>query len=658
MRSYFFIFLVLFLLSSCSKEKSVNKEFKDIKEHSLITELEVFHNPGTLPEYIDNSWCAQISSWDTTGKNDDGFSGKYSFLKRNEDGSLLIFDVTGSGVINRIWTPTPNSDTLDFYIDNNDKPAFSISFTDLFSGKVYPFILPLCGNQLGGYYCYVPITFNKSCRIITRGNKIQFHQIQYRLYSDGKNVIPFKTYLNKDEKETLEKIALLWNSQTRNTSDFCKGEIICKNNDFILRPGDSQTIFKSTGGGRIVGIELSPSVEFEGWDKNIDLRITWDNELNPAILCPAADFFGYAFGTHSMKSLLLGSNGKTNYCYFPMPYDNSATIELIYRNGDLISNAEKKINAKIWYSKEKRDPAREGKFYAYWHKNGNASKGVPHILADIKGKGHYVGTLLQAQGLKSGMTLFFEGDDSTSVDGSFRMHGTGSEDYFNGGWYAMLDRWDGKMSLPLHGSLDYSLPFCRTGGYRLFTADKISFEKSFFHSIEHGPVGNAFPADYTSIGLYYCDSPAESMDIPDNELSKVFIPDTLILYPQLLDLTIYGSIDIKTTWKYGTGGESYLFTPGGDSWVRISLKDIPDGIYSMYYDIVSEPYGCEFSVWHRQSQLTDWKSSFSKNEERNFNLYLCDLNINELNNTITTRFRTGDGKTGLWLNRIVLIRKP
>jgi hypothetical protein len=358
-----------------------------------------------------------------------------------------------------------------------------------------------------------------------------------------------------------------------------------------------------------------------------------------------------------MQSLLLGSTGNTNYCYFPMPFDNSASIELICRKVEGSPETEIKINATIWYSNEKRNPEKEGKFYAIWNKNSRTKNSIPHLLANIKGKGHYVGTILQAQGLKAGMTLFFEGDDSTSVDGTFRMHGTGSEDYFNGGWYAMLDRWDGKMSLPLHGALDYSLPFCRTGGYRLFLSDRISFEKSFFHSIEHGPVGNAFPADYTSVALYYCDSPSESAALPTNELSKVFIPDTLILYPQLLELTLYGSIDIKTTWKYGTGGESYLFRPGGDSWVRISLSDIPEGSYSMYFDIMREPDGCDFSVWHRQSQLTNWISAFSPEEERIINQYICDLDLNNLNNTITTRFRTTDARTGMLLNRIILIRK-
>jgi len=56
------------------------------------------------------------------------------------------------------------------------------------------------------------------------------------------------------------------------------------------------------------------------------------------------------------------------------------------------------------------------------------------------GKGHYVGTGHLAQGLRPGMTLFFEGDDSTRIDGKARMDDTESEDYYNCGWDAIVDR--------------------------------------------------------------------------------------------------------------------------------------------------------------------------------------------------------------------------
>ena len=126
---------------------------------SLASELKPFYDIADLPAYRDETVMGQTSSYDTTGGNDDGFSGRYSYLRRLSDSSLVIFDVQGPGVINRIWTPTPSEDSLDFYIDDTVHAAFTIKYKDLFSGKVFPFITPLCNNQLGGYYCYLPIAF-------------------------------------------------------------------------------------------------------------------------------------------------------------------------------------------------------------------------------------------------------------------------------------------------------------------------------------------------------------------------------------------------------------------------------------------------------------------------------------------------------------------
>lgn len=651
------ITLLCLLLYSCINETPAYRKIVINKEHSLAGELKVFYDISSLPEYMDSTMSAQVSSYDTNWKNDDGFNGYYSFVRRNADSSLVIFDVKGGGVISRIWTATPTQDTLDFFIDDNSKPAFSVCYTDLFSGKKSPFTEPLCGNQLGGFYCYLPIPFEKSCKIVSRGKKMQFHQIQYRLYENGARVKSFTLNLNPEEKDAIKKITTLWLKENRSVQDFYSGQLSVSSGQFKIEPGKTKTVFETKNGGRILGIELSPAAAFEGLIKNTDIKITWDYETSPAILCPLADFFGYAFGKISMQSLLLGSRDNKNYCYFPMPFDKSAKIELVNRKIETTSQNPVNITVQIWYSTNKRIPEREGKFYANWKRNLKSRAGQSQVFLDVSGKGHYVGTILQAQGLKAGMTYFFEGDDSTSIDGSFRLHGTGSEDYFNGGWYAMMDRWDGKMSLPIHGSLDYSLPFCRTGGYRLYLSDKLSFEKGFFHSIEHGPVGNDFPVDYTSLGLYYSDSPAKEIMQPSEELSKVFIPDTLIIYPQLMDYNLFGNMDVKTTWKFGTGGESYLFTPGNDSWLRISLREIPQGSYSLFFDIMKEPSGCDFSVWQRQKPVSDWFSSYNSDEERAKNLYVSDINIPETENTITIRFKTDKQKKSLLLNRLTLIRK-
>ncbi len=126
-----------------------------------------------------------------------------------------------------------------------------------------------------------------------------------------------------------------------------------------------------------------------------------------------------------------------------MPFDKKAKIELIYRT----TNADKEagtvnLSCTVYTTNKKRDASQEGKFYAYWNRENPVPGDKPFTMLDVKGKGHFVGAALQSQGLVPGITGFFEGDDSTVVDGELRMHGTGSEDFFNGGWYALLDAWD------------------------------------------------------------------------------------------------------------------------------------------------------------------------------------------------------------------------
>src|SRR5437868_3606218 len=105
-----------------------------------------------LPRFKQSVFTGSVSSYDRTGGNDDGFSGKYSFISK-EPGGLVIANLKGPGVVNRIWTPTPTSDTIKFYFDGETSPRIAVPFIALFTGKTFPFLSPLSGNQLGGYYC-------------------------------------------------------------------------------------------------------------------------------------------------------------------------------------------------------------------------------------------------------------------------------------------------------------------------------------------------------------------------------------------------------------------------------------------------------------------------------------------------------------------------
>src|SRR4051794_27986194 len=173
MRSHKIFTAACLILSITSKAQTGNQQ-----SISVASELKHIYNISLLPAYRSNTTEAQVSTYDTTGGNDDGFNGTYSFIRRNADSSLVMFDEKGPGVVNHIHTPTPTNDTLDFFIDDMSHPAFSINYMDLFSGKVFPFTAPLCGSQLGGYYCYCPIPYQKALRIVYRGKQLQFHDIQ------------------------------------------------------------------------------------------------------------------------------------------------------------------------------------------------------------------------------------------------------------------------------------------------------------------------------------------------------------------------------------------------------------------------------------------------------------------------------------------------
>lgn len=647
------IFLTILSLSTCL----IYAIAQNRQTITVADELKKLYDISSLPVYMTGSFVAQVSTYDTTGGNEDGFSGKYSYIRRNPDSSLVIFDVQGPGVITRIWTPTPTEDSFDFYFDGSRYPNFSIKYSDLFSGIVFPFENPVCGNQLGGYFSYFPILFQKNCKIVCRGKQLQFHQIQYKLYPKGTTVKTFDPKLDSTENTALNKTISYWSGLSVNAG-YYPSQFLGKTKpvqaSVEIGPGETKTIFNAETGGRIMGILLDPASAFEGAYKSTDIRIIWDDEKVPAVYCPVADFFGYAFGKPAMQSLLLGTAHSGNYCFFPMPFDRKAVVQLIQRK-DFGNGKPVKIKYTIYASSEKRDVQKEGKFYSCW--NRYTKQGQPHIFLNRTGKGHYVGTLLQAQGLRPGMTYFFEGDDSTSVDGQLRIHGTGSEDYFNGGWYALADRWDSKMSLPLHGCLDYSLPFSRTGGYRLYLADKIPFEKNIYQSIEHGPRDNQSLVDYTSLAFYYAESAPERFIEPSDNLTQVDLPDTLMLYPQLMYFGIQGSISSKSAWKYNTGGLSYSFSVTDESGLKISLAEIPFGRYRLLMDWVQNNTGCSFSVWQGQTKLTEWISGYHAGENLMNAYYLADFENNGFKNAITIHFKTSGDRDNFILNRLIFVRR-
>lgn len=598
-------------------------------------ELQNLSDISRLPEYRTGN-MQQLSSYDRTGGNDDGFSGKYSSI-RKEGNDLVIADIKGAGIINRIWTPTPSNDTIQFYFDNEKKPRINMPFIDLFSGKVYPFVAPLCGNEIGGYYCYLPIPYTKALKIIYKGESMKFQQIQYRELTDKEKVKSF-SWNYFDNNSALSEIDKTWKHIP--LSSMYGSKIKTQKINFTLRGGEEQLIFELQRGGRIIGLELDSDYNLQDQSDKLMLKANWDNEKQNAIDVPFHSFFGYISGKPCMSSMLLGATSSLSYCYIPMPFDTHATLSVEYKNNQ---SEEITISGKIYYTEEKRNSAREGKLYTQARREYLPAAGSPYTIASIGGKGHYIGTILIAQGLNEGMTEYWESDDCSIIDGEIRMHGTGSEDYFNGGWYAVTDRWDRGISLPIHGSLLYDIKTARTGGYRFFLSDKINFNSSYVLTIEHGPEGNKLNVDYTSVGLFYADKSQFENKHLHHIIHEVQRRD--ILLPQDMTMRLYWF-----TQASFNGSSMIISSKREDHWttnidfeavpmVQFDLTGMDNGKYKVYVVHTGTGEAKPFSVWQRTNQVSEWISS---NDNVQSTSYAGQIELSDQIRTLTLRKKKMD----------------
>jgi hypothetical protein len=265
---------------------------------------------------------------------------------------------------------------------------------------------------------------------------------------------------------------------------------------------------------------------------------------------PVTELFVHSFGKPSARSLLVGTEADENYLRLPMPFARSAKIDLVSRSS-LGLPFNLRVRARVSNDAKRSD---EGYFHARWSRQPVVTKGRPFGMLSVKGKGHLVGFALQVQGAQPGDTGFFEGDDVVYIDGKLALHGTGTEDAFNGGWYGLPGRWNDRGSFALAGALDYSRQLARTGGYRLLISDAYSFERSLDFTIEHGPEGNAAEGDYAGTVFYYLDRPGGEAILPG--ATQVLKADRFRVgtNPMAgLDTLIYASLkpqgkDLATGW--------------------------------------------------------------------------------------------------------------
>lgn len=584
-----------------------------------------------LADYRPAVEVGSISSHDRTGGNDDGFSGRYSYVAKEADG-LVIAELKGPGVIYRIWTPTPTDDWMEFFFDGESAPRIRVRFRDLFLGRTEPFLKPLVGYGVGGFFSTVPLTYAKSCKVVMRSERVQFYQINYARYGAEAGIETFSMTPDAGTAAQQVKAREILGSSGQDIARFTApsgSDLETVRKRLTLQPGGNATLFETNRGGRIVGLRFSPPSKLARHARDLTLRISFDGGA-PSVVCPAGDFFGYGWGEPATRSLLVGANNEVAYCYFPMPFDRSARVELLLESADPTPFA---LDGEIVFAPVPRRSS-EGRFGALWRRENPTTIGKPFTFADMQGHGHLIGFVVQAQGFESGKTLFFEGDDVTTIDGRLAVHGTGSEDFFNGGWYDVPDRWEKPLNFALSGCLGYQKHLGRTGGYRLLLGDAYSFGESVVQTIEHAGTGNEIPTDYAGVTWFYAERPVADPLPPVGERAVVDLDE--VVFPAWWEIPIRAfpfqdTVLTRKSTRVGTEDVRYLSVRGGPSdWVGPAYLYVTchvprPGRYAVAVEALRGPEGGKVQLFQDEVPVGDAVDLFAETPAKSGRLELGEL---------------------------------
>lgn len=273
------------------------------------------------------------------------------------------------------------------------------------------------------------------------------------------------------------------------------------NNDRINIPdGEKAVLADLTGPGIITRIWVTIDSRDPYFLRRIVLRMFWDGEENPSVEVPVGDFFGTGFQYSQYISQYTGMSSGGYYCYFPMPFNKSAKIEVENQTGKEVYAFYYQID---FQQLEKPLNREAGYFHAYWNREIRTDKKENYQILEAEGEGQFVGLNMSMQGY-AGNLWYLEGDEMVYVDGEDipSVQGTGTEDYFTSGWYFN----QGVFSAPYHGLIIKDDSSARIAAYRFQVGDAIPFRKSILFSIEHGHA-NEETADYSSTAFWYQKEP-------------------------------------------------------------------------------------------------------------------------------------------------------
>jgi len=457
-------------------------------------------DPMNWPVFDDYFIPMQFSSHDRLGLNTDGFAGIWGHHGRDEQGRQVIFDEQGPGVVTRIWFTSVDISWLgniQFFFDDEDFPRIEGTYDQLLGCQLEPFVEPFCYDATkssGGWVLLYPIQFEKRLTIKVSG-KVFFIQVTWRRASYGEQIASFTG------QEDCSALAALLDPE-RPAGPLLEGD---SQDSGVATIAPSQTVVLSegTGGGTLTWLAFDVNALNKEMLDQISLVLDFDGERGERTEVSLFAALGYLSPDDTAITPGVGMSAGIGYFAFPMPFWRSYSVSL--RN-----NSDSAVEIPWWLeiSSEVPPASRAG-----WFKIVETVTDPTQLFTDagllkIWGRGNYMGLSLDMTGVDSARS-YLEGDEHIHVDGMPDpvIMGTGTEDFFSGGWYFI----NGIFDLPTHGNPVHEKVDGRdrTVCYRHFLVMPISFRDGIEARIEHDSY-NRTPGDrYRAVAyLYHADSPS------------------------------------------------------------------------------------------------------------------------------------------------------
>ena len=558
----FFLKTAIFLLAAWSGAERLYAE--------RICGLERMARFDLLPELFEGTRALQISSRDRLGGNDgDGYYATHPCLYTAENGEKVLFEEMQPGCLYRFWmtftSQSMSTNRLRFYFDGEEAPRLDITVNELFCGTNAPFLFPLVGDgnvSCKGYYSYYPFEYRQSLKVtidwVPTGTGTAaspfYYNMTFHRFDSAKGVRTWDG--SEDASPVIEQLI-----QTGSDPKLSDGNTV-ETAVLNIAPGEVSYLLNAIGPGTVQSLRLDPSPATADAIQNCHIVMNWDGG-DEEVNVPLGSFFGSETDEMEVRSLPIGmtTNG-FYYCFFPMPYWESASI-CISNSG----SAPVSIPYEIQYAENPYDRDRCGYFHAAYKNQliTNDGKDVPFITA--QGRGHFAGLSLFIRAFDySGNNLdHLEGDERMYFDGSLSpaIYGTGAEDYFNCAWYFK----NAPALLPYHGCALQEFnpaPPNETQAYRFHLSDALPFYTDFRFGMEHGRKNDASGL-YSSVAYFYLQPPTGWVQMAEFDVSSA----------EAFAYQAQGASAVSNSWCYEGENDREFVSAEGISFSGASQFSVP-----------------------------------------------------------------------------------